>query len=38
MIFYFGAAFTRALVLHRGGHVKPLSYAAHYEVRTSKNE
>ncbi len=38
MIFYFGAAFTKALVIHRNAELKPLPYAAHYKVKASKNE
>jgi membrane protein len=38
MIFYFGAAFTRAMVDERGDSVEPLPYAAHLMVKASKND
>lgn len=38
LIFYYGAAFTKALAQSRNLEVRPLGYAAHYKIKASKNE
>jgi membrane protein len=38
MIFYYGAAFTKALAIGSKVSVKPLSYAAHYTVKAYKKD